>query len=320
MQWEALVREPGGSRRVLDDIKDFVGWGGIVALAETCMETPYYSRPNSIFEDEVREALRQKLRVRDRALVSALFLFGGRVSEVLMARKRNIIVEDEFILVDRLPVLKRYTRVKTEVNRLYSFPTPDDVGYVWDPQKVCFIKYERSTLPKVEERKLFPIPRWEPLTDILLEYVSDVDDWLFPSNYEIKREETSGVQKWVDEKYLLKNGTRAWISPQRAWQIVTKASKKVGLTFSKDNVAAKGIWNHWFRAQRTTQLGRDYQFDDAYKNRYFSWSQPRDATTASLYSRVGEMQLEEQMNENRDRHTRMLKRDFTRWKNDMSNN
>jgi len=309
-----MVREKGGTRRVLDDIEDFVGWGAIVNLANSCMETPYYMNPHPIMTDATGEKMREKLRTRDRALVSALFLLGGRVSEILMSRVDNFLVEEDFILVSNLPALKRYKKIKEEVERLYTFPPEGATGYEWNPDEGCFIKYRKYTIPCIEERRPFPVPKWEPLSDYLLEYVASCESWLFPSRYSVKRSESPGVQKWIEEKYMLDNNVRAWLSPQRAFQIVSKASERIGLVVEKDRVNAKGIWNHWFRSQRVTQVGRDYQFANAHKNRFFGWAQPRDATTASLYSRVGEMELEEQMIENRERHERFLKRDFQRWK------
>ena len=194
------------SRRTLEDIKvGFVGWWKIVRLAEECMNTPYYVRPSGLFDDDVRLELAQKLRVRDRALVVTAFLTGGRISEVLMLRRGNFRVEEDFVVVHGMPLLKRYERKKKLVEVSSVVPSEEDLeeGFVWEwnKEKRVFEKYEVSTTPVLATRNDFPIPRWEPLCNYLVEYVEACEDWLFPTCYQVKRRETVGVERWIREKF-----------------------------------------------------------------------------------------------------------------------
>jgi hypothetical protein len=290
-----------------------------LALAEECTETQYYKNPNfKMFPDEVRESMRHNLQQRDKALVATMFLTGGRITEVLMSRSENFVVEDDFVIVINFPLLKRYS-VVTEVSEESSTP-PTDVtdlkAWKWDKETGNFKKYKRTVTPIIMKRPDFPIPRWEPLCEYLIQKVKDSEGWLFPTdwNLTIKRYGTKGVLNWIDEEFKIEQGTREWISPQRALQIVSGAALRADLTVEKKGVKSLGIWNHWIRSERASELARDYQFNDRHLNAFFGWAESRESKsgTASQYTKTGEVDLEDQMKENQERFKRQLERDLKR--------
>jgi hypothetical protein len=317
---------PTKTRRVLKDISaefsfsERGGWKLMMDLAKECMRTPYYNEPTNLFSSETRKEMRDKLQRRDRDLISAMFLTGGRISEVLMARADNFRVEDEFIIVKSLPLLKRIERTRELLESRSTPPSEHELllevkGIKWfhDREAGLFKKFKITASPVVKERPNFPIPRWEPLTDHLIQRIEGSDDWLFSTAWAIKREETVGVQKWIEEKFDA--DTRKWISPQRAFQIVTSVSSRVGLTIENEKyegrIKTKGVWDHWFRSARASELVRDYRFNDAHLNAFFGWMPPRSSGTASQYTRIGEIDLEDQMKENKEkRFDRLFERDL----------
>lgn len=272
-------------RRTLKDLegKGFVGWLCIIALADECMKTG-------------------RKRVRNRALVCGLEATGGRIQEVLMLHRDNFFVEDEFVIVRNMPLLKRYDTEKIVVDTRTKRPTKGK-GYKWDDKEGVFILYDTVVTPRIEIRKDFPIPRWEPLVDYLIEYLEDLEEssgyqWLFPTAYKTWDEETPGVQKWIDEKFLLES--RAWISTVSAWKVINKLGKSLGIE----------VWDHWFRAQKNNQLRRDYLFDDDYRNRFFGWAGASRRGTVALYSSLNVDDLINQMQENKGRYEKNMKRDL----------
>lgn len=302
------------TRRTLEDITGgFVGWAKIASLVEECKNTQYYRNPSKMFSDEVRTQMRLKLQLRDRDLISSAFLVGGRISEVLMLRTNNFAVYEDFVIVRGAPLLKRYERKRELVETRENPPTEKaekNHVWIWNEKQLVFEKYYVTTVPVIKERESFPIPRWEPLCEYLIERIKVADDWLFPTDYETTKKETVGVQKWIEERF--NNNSRLWISPQRAFQIVSDVGFRAGLTVEKEGVKTLGIWDHWIRSQRASQLARDYEFGDNYLNAFFGWVEPRDAGTSKRYTKVGLEGLEDQMLEKVERHKRSLARDFRR--------
>lgn len=278
----------GKDKKTLEDLegKGFVGWFWLIALADECMRTG-------------RKGL------RNRGLVCALETTGGRIQEVLMLHRDNFVLEEDFVIVQNMPLLKRYTTEKIVVDTMTRTP-PRGKGYKWNDEEGVFVLYETIVKPRIEIRKDFPIPRWEPLVDHLIEYLEDLEEsygyhWLFPTSWETWAEETPGVQKWIDEKFLL--DSRAWISTVSAWKIVTRLGGSLGIE----------VWDHWFRAQKNNLLRRDYMFDDDYRNRFFGWAGVGGRRgTVALYSSLNVDDLINQMQENKGRHERNLERDLRR--------
>jgi len=307
------------SRRGLKNITSgFVGWKMMCYIADECLNNKYYYKKSRMFSDEQREAMRKALQLRDRDLAAALSLTGGRITEVLMARKENFVLEDDFIYVKNLPLLKRHTREKDLIETKTSPPTKEEQVeakknkeiWEWITKENLFEKYKVSSDPTIIYRQEFPIPRWEPMTDFLVERINKSRTWLFPSPYTGTRKESAGVEKWMKEIFGVTG--RPWISPQRAYQIVQEASQRIGEFVVIKKVKAFGVWNHWFRSQRASQLARDYEFGDSHLNAFFGWVEPRTAGTARRYTKIGVTGLEDQMVEKKERFERSMKRDFER--------
>jgi len=87
-------------------------------------------------------------RKRDKALVATLFLTGGSVLQVVRLRKDNFVFEDEQTIRVRNMRLTGYKREKGKRRKLF---------------------------------RTFPIFRDDPLIQYLLDWLPEVDDYLFPS-------------------------------------------------------------------------------------------------------------------------------------------
>ena len=109
--------------------------------------------------------------------------------------------------------------------------------------------YETETIAAT--RGIVPINYAEPLVPVLLKYLKTVDDYLFPSPHQ----------------------KRDHISDTRAYQIVTKIGKRLGVE----------VWNHWFRSQRASQLATEYSFDLHRLSDWFKWTQ---LDTARIYTKL----------------------------------
>lgn len=81
------------SKRSIDVVKSFCIWDYLLDLVNKCDG------------------------IRDRALVSALFETGGRVSEVLLLEMDNFVVHNQYIVIKSMPVLKRYHKIGEFVDK-----------------------------------------------------------------------------------------------------------------------------------------------------------------------------------------------------------
>lgn len=94
------------------------------------------------------------LRKRDKALVATLFLTGGMIDEVLMLKKENFDFENE------------------TAKKMNAFLVRN--------MRVTMYRHERGQ-PRFVTRT-FPIFHDEPLVQYLLEWLPEVDDYLFPGH------------------------------------------------------------------------------------------------------------------------------------------
>jgi len=138
-------------RSVEEDVQRFDGWEKIISLAK-------------------------KLELaRDRALYSATFLTGGRISEVLSLECDNFIVDEDFVCVRDMPLLKRYDKVGSWIERVDK--PPDNVLrrlFVRDEKTGTWYRQRYNTKRKVERRPDFYFPRAEPLVPILIDWLDRV--------------------------------------------------------------------------------------------------------------------------------------------------
>jgi hypothetical protein len=232
---------------VEDFVEEFVGWTAIMQLFGMLYDK------------------------RDRAFFAALFLTGGRVSEVLSLRKSNFEVRPDknAILVRNMRLLKRYKKLSELVK--------PNGRKGWVIEKL------------VQFRKTFPIMLNEPLAPILLEWIESQDDLLFPSS------------RRVSKKGEVLSLTRGWAYKLiRFVDRLLPDSLKEALRLHLPFISPKGVkvndsihlWLHWFRSQRASQLVNDYNYEVLDLMNYFSWEK---AETAIHYARRGWVGLAEKM-------------------------
>jgi len=223
-------------RFTVRDVKQFAGWKAMEMLVEA------------------------GLNRRHRALLSAAFLTGGRIGEVLLLRRKHFILEQDgaYIIVRDMPRLKAYRKLKPKV----KWRCATHCKKRWDVQPNPFqflyhdieqyVGWETKSIP---EYRTFPINRGEPLVKYLVPYLenmTDPEEKLFSYRYDY------------------------------AYQIATRLGKRVGLHTPP----------HWFRAQRASQLAFEYGFNEHDLIEFFSW---KDYSTAFHYARKGYKGLAKKM-------------------------
>jgi len=211
------------------ELEEFDGWDFMLRLVEECRNTPY--KAPAILEGRLADAYMDKLIRRDQALIATLFETGGRVSEVVQLRRRNFRIGDRAVIVTGMRVLKRFEKVGEY--------TDDDGRKRW------------VTKPVYETRGRFPIRIDEPLVPYMLDWIREVDDYLFPST----------------------DPSREHISRSWAYKIVRRVGDRLG----------RHIWPHYFRSQRASQLVQDYGFTLHQLVRFFNWE---NIPTALRYAKL----------------------------------
>jgi len=211
---------------------------------------------------------------RDKVFLSSMFQTGGRVSEVLRLRYDYFLVlpKEKVIRVSYMPLLKRYKKVKAIIK--------EDGSKGWETEKL------------LKHRKPFSIDMREPITNLLTDYLSmkpGGDLLLFPS------------PSRVNENNRPLPLTRFW-----AYKFVRKLDSEIppslkenlGLNKKLFNDAGEvvkdtlNLWCHWFRAQRASQLRKDYKLDLIELLSYFSWERQ---DTALKYTKTGYRDIEKKM-------------------------
>ncbi|MFW6109687.1 MAG: tyrosine-type recombinase/integrase [archaeon] len=185
------------------DVEEFVGWDTLLDLINECENTEY--SPSPAWKVDPWD-YRGGLIRRDQALIAALFLTGGRVSEVIGLRSHNFRLRAREVRVHGMSVLKRYR--KTGSYR-------DSEG-----------SKRYYTEPVVMTRGIFSINREEPLVPYLLTWLDSVDDYLFPSpsrNPYLSRQRAYQIVTDIGERVGLKIWNH-WFRSQRASQLVTEYS------------------------------------------------------------------------------------------------
>jgi len=150
------------TKRSVEIVESFCGWDYLLKLVEKC-------------ECE-----------RDRALISALFETGGRVSEVLQLKKDNFVAQNPFLVVKAMPVLKRYNKVGEyrDKNGKTRWLTERKIAYRTFPihMKEPLCEPLLSYLTKIDEGKLFHIGRIQ-----VYRIVRKLDENIFPHWFRAQR-------------------------------------------------------------------------------------------------------------------------------------
>jgi len=103
-------------------------------------------------------------------------------------------------------------------------------------------------------RGTFSVKRFEPLYSIMVDWIKSRNGLLFD------------------------------ITPTRAYQIVSKIGDRLGIH----------LYDHWFRAQRASQLADEYDFTLHELLQWFSW---KDYRTALRYAKLAWRKLDKKMDE-----------------------
>jgi len=224
---------------VKDLVEEFCGWTALKELMAI------------IFDERLR------------AFLSALFLTGGRVSEVLSLIPGNFELRkaDGVILVRNMKLLKRYRKIVKE-----------DGSKGWKTERLD------------KTRKTFPIMLNEPFVSILLEWRNESKGLLFPSPS--RRDDDKNVLPLT--RFWAYNNIRK-IDSRLPKELRTSLGLNRPLMVSEEGKVVKvknqlNLWLHWFRSQRASQLVSDYGYEVIDLVDYFSWE---SYETALRYARKG---------------------------------
>lgn len=167
-----------------------------------------------------------------------LFAFktAGRITETLSCTKDMFVVDEQagFILVRNFPILKRWKAVDKLIvcERCGKQNLKFEVQCVSCGANLLVSGKRRFKTEKVDELRLpFYIPLKEQYSLDMFPVISKANKYLLPSPY---------------------SGSNEPYSRQWAWNAIKEYGRVVGLP---------SLYNHWFRAQRLTQLGNEYGFD-----------------------------------------------------------
>ena len=154
------------TKRSVEIVESFCGWDYLLRLVEKCKQE------------------------RDKALISALFETGGRISEVLQLKKDNFVVQKPYLIVKAMPVLKRYKKV----------------GEYTDRHGRRRWKTERKNAYRT-----FPIHMSEPLCEPFLRHIKECGSDLL---FRISRIQAYRIVRSLDENIF-----PHWFRAQRASQL-----------------------------------------------------------------------------------------------------
>jgi hypothetical protein len=205
----------------------------------------------------------------ERAFLSALFLTGGRIMEVLNLRKENFTLHtrpkdgEQYLQVENMMLEKRYRKIGAK--------------FIGEDGKNHF-----NTEKTFATRSKFVIMLKEPLANILLNWIDNCQgSLLFPSTYHHKGEKKG-------ERCLSRHWAYQFV---RFLDTIIPADLKAGLGLDKPFIVNRTqenpegeqiadclhLWLHWFRSQRASQLVQDYDFKIDKLMHYFSWTEVKTA-------------------------------------------
>ena len=209
---------------------------------------------------------------REQAFLSALFLTGGRVSEVLALRKGMFEVrgQEHLIIVRGMRLFKRYKKLQ-ELN-------------LTNIRGETLRRWVTERLEKT--RKPFPILMDEPPTPYLLIWIDSLpieDSLLFESPYNVGKPLT---RFWA---YRFIRKLDEAVSPELRRKLGLDKPLIVEGVKVKDKLH---LWLHFFRSQRACCLVSEYGFELHDLLDFFSWEHIQ---TAMDYAKKGWRGLAEKM-------------------------
>jgi len=246
---------------VTDDITKFCGWKSIVELVNF--------RYNSELET---------------AFLSALFLSGGRIKEVLNLTKENFTLcarpdGEKYLRVDNMTLEKRYKKIGKK--------------YVDEEGNNRF-----HTKKEFAFRGQFSIMLKEPIADFLFKWINkSKGGLLFPSSFHRKGEKRGIMPRSRHWAYRFTIRLSKAIPSSLVTALGLGMPQIVDRTEENPNgrIKAKNLhlWLHWFRSMRASQLRHDYHWDIYELMNYFSW---KDVKIAKRYIHEGAEDMAASMN------------------------
>jgi len=183
--WYWKVHGDEYKRFKVADLPKFCGWNTLLKLIQECSRTPYYRNSRLIKLSEAeKEALRRKLIARDKTLIATAFETGGRIQEVLLLKKENFEVLDDRLIVRDMLVVKRWEKIGEKIEVWKGEDEPKDTKlWHWSHKHEAWIRRKFITKPKMDRRNVLEIPRFEPLTPYIIEWLKQLPNggWMFPS-------------------------------------------------------------------------------------------------------------------------------------------
>lgn len=265
------------ARESVVDIPRFCGWPTLVWLVKVAGTIQYRT-------DEA-----DYLQRRDQALVAALFETGGRVREVLMLRKQNFKIEPNRILIQDMPLLKRYRKKKSYIERRKELPDNCTARlYEWDKKRKRWWRKRWETEPIFANRQDFTISLAEPLAYPLLSWIKQADKYLFPPRRKSKKTHLEDSRAYtILRGFVLSRDTEGNVK-KRSESIETNFNRLVDEGLIPLNKVR--LYDHWFRAMRAGQLVKDYKYREFRLKRFFGWE---GSKMAFHYAHMGVEELEE---------------------------
>jgi hypothetical protein len=195
---------------------------------------------------------------------------GGRAGEVLGLDKENFsVIKNKYILVKDMELEKRWHKIKM----------PDGTS-------------KREHMEAI--RKPFPMLLKEPLSQDLLDHLESVKEGpLFLSPYKHHKELTVSwgykLIRSINDELPRPLFNRLGLNRPFFKKQLNPATNTLEMIQIKDVIH---LWQHYFRAQRASQLKAEYEFSEADLMEYFGWL---DYKTALHYSKLGAGNLAKKM-------------------------
>jgi len=251
----------------VSELPQFCGWDTLTNLVKECDYSTYYQKcklPNVTLGTKMR--MRKKLIKRDKALVSASFETGGRVLEVLGLRKSMFTIESDRIIIENMPVVKRWKKLREVVDKWEDTEDPNPkLNFHFYPKLGGWVKRKFITKPVLDRRNKLEIRLSDALTPYLVAWLNEIDDYLFPSYAKSCNPPMTTI---------------------RAYQIIRDLGERIGL------VGKEHICPHWFRSMRASQFCSEYGWREFELKRFFSWKSDEMATR---YAKLSSTELFDKM-------------------------
>jgi len=256
--WWAWHEYP--KRRSVEDIVDFCGWNVIRKIVNACELQRYDSW-------RIKGRNLEFVIMRDKALVVTAFLTGGRIKEVLELKASNFdfLTNEDYIVCSGMLLEKSYT---VENLREPVFITLEEYANMsYNNRRVFHLEsvegdevYVKRHITKRNAaqsiRNDFPIFKSDPFVGLLDAWAMqhDNDEYLFRSS-DMRREGKP-------------------ITSTRAYQIIMNVGRLCNIN---------AIHPHWFRAQRASQLFKEWNLSWEELKLWFGW---KTDVMAQRYARV----------------------------------